>query len=105
MTWRAAAKRVMGMMRDGFHNHIPLAGSDFDRCSDRTDGKPHQSIHVTKTTIRPPSAIKADLDALHARRIEADPAALGRVMANVSPEARAKALAMLPVDGDVKAIE
>ena len=60
VTWRAAAKRVLGMMRDGFHNHIPLAGSDFDRCSDRTDGKPIQAVHVTTTTIRPPAVIGVD---------------------------------------------
>ena len=34
-----------------------------------------------------------------------DPAMLGRAMANMAPDARAKVVALLPVDTDAKAIE
>ena len=58
--WRAAATRVLGMLEPGWHGHIPLGGSDFDRIMDRTVGKPVQAVHVTTTTIRPPAVIGVD---------------------------------------------
>lgn len=105
---KAIAAQLVTLARTpGFHEKSgkPYCAMLVDMILDRTVGKPVQSVHVHKTETREPAAIGADLDALYARRITADPAALSRALVNMAPDARAKALAMLPVDGDATAIE
>lgn len=95
VTWRAAAKRVLGMLRDGWHNHIPVAGSDFDRCSDRTDGRPHQSVHVHRTDEQMPAAIGVDIATAMGQLLTLDPERLLGILANMEPAARARCEALL----------
>ena len=94
---RSAAVELLDMPRRDFHKAIPLRANAVDRACDRTKGKPHQSVHVTKTTIREPAAIDADVASAMAGFITADPSLLAAAMVNVAPDARAKAIAMLPV--------
>ena len=43
---RYAAQTMLRAFSDGWHKHLPLAGSDLDRIADRTIGKPVQAVHV-----------------------------------------------------------
>lgn len=81
---RMAAKTLLRGLRDGYCKAVPLAANDLDRISDRTDGKPHQSLHVTKTTIRPPAVIGVDKGPL-----------LLQAYASLPPAQRAVALAQM----------
>ena len=93
---RGAAADLLDLPRTDYHKAIPMRANATDRLCDRTDGKPHQTMSIQRTDVRPPSAIGVDVDAALGRMLVSDPAMLGRAMASISPADRAKALAALP---------
>ncbi len=102
-----AANLIVLASTQGFHEKSgrPYCAVLVDMILDRRVGKPVQAVVVHKTEQRTPAAIGADIDTLLARMLAGDPAMLGRAMANMAPDARAKVVALLPVDTDAKAIE
>ena len=79
---RGAAKRVMGLLKDGYHGHIPLAGNDFDRIMDRTVGKPVQSLLVQHSQSDDADALTEQIRQMLARDPE-----LCRVLGEQAPTA------------------
>ena len=100
---KAMAAQLLFLARTpGFHEKSgkPYCAMLVDMILDRTVGKPVQAVVVHKTEARPPAAIGADAATIMARLATANPALLGEVIANMAPDARAKAVALLPVDVD-----
>lgn len=67
---RMAARTTLRGLSDEYHNQIPLAANDLDRMSDRTVGKPMQSLLVQHTQSDDPEVLLAELRALLVRRPE-----------------------------------
>ncbi len=96
---KAMAAQLLVLARTpGFHEKSgkPYCAMLVEMILDRTVGKPVQAVVVHKTETRPPSAIGADIASVLAGMLTSDPGMLGTALANMDPEARAKALAMLP---------
>ncbi len=96
---KAMAAQLLFLARTpGFHEKSgkPYCAMLVEMILDRTVGKPVQAVVVHKTEIRPPAEIDADVASVMAGFITAYPSLLATAMANVAPDARARALAMLP---------
>ena len=105
---KAMAAQLLFLARTpGFHEKSgkPYCAMLVEMILDRTVGKPVQAVVVHKTETRPPAEVGADLALALAGVIAARPELLGQALASMAPDARAKAITMLPVDGEAKAIE
>ena len=102
-----AANLIVLASTQGFHEKSgrPYCAVLVDMILDRTVGKPVQAVVVHKTEIRPPAAIDADIASVLAGMLTSDPGMLGTALANMDPDARAKALAMLPPAADDEPID
>ena len=100
---KAMAAQLLFLARTpGFHEKSgkPYCAMLIEMLLDRKVGKPPQTLHVTRTETRVPAAIGVDVDAALGRMLVNDPAMLGRAMASIPPEDRARALAALPAPDD-----
>ena len=98
---KAMAAQLLFLARTpGFHEKSgkPYCAMLVEMILDRTVGKPIQAVHVHKTEQRTPAEIDVDIVAL----LAAQPELLGQALASLPPDQRA---ALLPVDGEAKAIE
>ncbi len=112
-----AARWILDGMRDGQRWIVgkdgklqpaaldPTPSRVRESLADRLEGKPIQSVHVQRTEHRLPAEIGADIASTLAALLTAGPEVLTEALADMAPAARAKVVAMLPVDTDAKGVE
>ena len=105
---KAMAAQLLFLARTpGFHEKSgkPYCAMLVEMILDRTVGKPVQAVVVHKTELPPPAAAIADQGDTLAAILTLDPSILATALANMEPAARAKVVAMLPVDTTAEGID